>query len=415
MQEKLFPPFPWSTEAYAWLDGLFGLHFGLRENLWGMADFGDEMIEIFEEIDEDVENRYSNQESDESEEILGDLVDKECEENGELHIRGNDSRIEIVRLNGVNKYKHGDNREDDVSSTIIIPDDENGNGREECPKNRHESEDEDDNPECDDIRECLTTMKKADGNERGDREEGIGESDECLCLEDESETLRNFTENNTVFFIDKRKIPFLYRLEIGGDFGPIDEEDITQDHGDQEFGEENPNIFDIFEGSTDDIFDGSRIENTTECLVDPEIDIDRIFEIGDRILHLIGDRRCIMDESFSLFEKMGDECIKQRHYDDDETHIHDGNDDRKRRKCSEEFLGESVFEMSRELSELLVNRFAHIEEEVRKEEGDEEYRQKGLKEVDKQGEKEYREKLLEKIAVKNELEDKWETHKWVRS
>lgn len=53
-------------------------------------------------------------------------------------------------------------------------------------------------------------MKKADNNKRTDGKNSISESNECLCLENKSKSLSNFVENNTVFFINKIKIPLFY-------------------------------------------------------------------------------------------------------------------------------------------------------------------------------------------------------------
>lgn len=410
-REKLFPTFPRPTEAYARLDGLFGLCLGLGEDLWGVADLGDEVVEITQEIDEDVENRHPDQEPHESEEILRDEEDEECEEDGEFHVGWDDSRIEIVGLDGVDEDEHGGNREEHIPSTVIVSDDENRNNWEKCPENRNEPENEDDNSECDDVWECFSTMKEADNNQRCDGKKSIDKSDKCLCLENEPESFGDFAEDDAVFLINKRKIPFLYRFKIGGDFGSIDEEDVTEDHGDQEFSEENPDIFDILECPTDNIFDGSRIKKPAECFIDPEIDIDRIFEIGDGILYLISDCRRIVDESFSFLKEVRNECIKEGYNNHNETYVDNSNDDGERRKCPEEFLGESVFEMRGELAEFLVNRFAHIEEEVREEEGDEENHQERLEEIDEECEKENGKKLLEKIPIKNEFEDKRETHR----
>lgn len=272
--------------------------------------------------------------------------------------------------------EHGDDREDNIPPPIVISDNEDRDSREECPENRNESENKDDNSESDNVWECCAPMKEADNHERSNREERIGKGNKCLCLENKSESLGDFPENNTVFLVNKREIPSFHRFEIGGDLSSIDEENVTQDHGDEELGEENPDVFDILKCPADDIFDGSRIKKSAERLVDPEIDIEGVFEIGDRILYLIGDGRCIVDESFAFLEEMRNECIEQGYDNHDEAYVDNSNDDGERRKCPEEFLGESVFEMGGELAEFLVNRFTHIEKEVRKEEGDEEYRQK---------------------------------------
>lgn len=388
MQEKLSPPLPRPTESYTGFDRPFRFLFRFVEYFWGMADFRNKVIKVLEEVDEDIENWHPDQESDKSEEILGDKEDEECEKDREFHIGWDDSRIEVVGLYCMDEDEHSDDWEDNIPPPIVISDNEDRDSREECPENWNESENKDDDSECDDIGECCAPMKETDNYQRGNREERIDKSDKCLCLENKPESFSDFAEDNTVFLINKRKIPFLYRFEIGGDLGSIDEEDITEDHGDEKLGEENPDIFDILKSPADDIFDGSWIKKPAERFIDPEIDIEGVLEIGDRVLYLIGNHRRIMDESFSLVEEVGNERIEEGYDDHDETYVDDGNDSRKRWKSSEEFLGKSMFEMSGELPEFVMDGFTHIEEEVREEECDEENHQKRFKEINQECEKE---------------------------
>ena len=267
-----------------------------------MRDFGDELIKIFQYVNEDIEEGDTDQKSDESEDMLRDEKYQKCKEYRELHIRGNYFWIEVICFHCMYENCHTDDSHNDACPTIIVSDDKNRNSGKKGSENRDESEDENDNPKSDDVRKSSSFMEKTDNQKSENSEYRIHECNNCLRFKDKTESFGDFSEDDTIFFIKKWEIPSFHRLKIIAYLPSIYEKHVTQNKGDKEFRKENSDIFDIFKCSLYDFLNRYRIENTAQRLIDTEIHIYAIFQAGNSALKLIRNDRSILDESFSFLQ-----------------------------------------------------------------------------------------------------------------
>lgn len=265
-----------------------------------MLDFSDEVIEILENIEENIKNRNADKESYESKEMFWEEKNKKCDKYGKFHIGGDNFRIQIVRFNRMNKCNHSENGYNNIHPSIPISDDNYGKGREKSSQNRNKSKNKNNNSESNNIRKSFSSMEETNHKEADNSERRISKSDDHLSLKNKPKPFCNLSENDTVFLVKESKISFFHRLKVVGDFGAIDKKNIAENHSDEKFCEENSDIFDIFECSTNDIFQRTRIKNPIQSLIDTEIHIEGTLEILYRILHLICHRRCIIYKTLSF-------------------------------------------------------------------------------------------------------------------
>lgn len=270
------------------------------EKMGCTRDFGDELIEIFQYVNENIKERDTDQKSDESEDMLGDKKYQKCEEYREFHIRGNYFWIEVICFHCMYENCHTDYSHNDACPAIIVSDNKNGDSGKKSSENGNESEYENDNPESDDIRESSAFMKKTDDQKSENGKYRIYESNDCLRLKDKTEPFGDFSENDAIFFVKKWEISSFHRLKIIAYLPSVYEKHVTQNKGDKEFRKENSDVFNIFKCSFYDFLNWYRIENTTQGLIDTEIHIYAVFQTGNGTLELIRNDRGILNESFSF-------------------------------------------------------------------------------------------------------------------
>lgn len=81
-------------------------------------------IDILDERERYDKKWNPNEEPDESQEVLRNEQYDECDEYRDMHIRGDYSRIEVVRLDRMHESYHSDHECYRYSSTVSIGDDE---------------------------------------------------------------------------------------------------------------------------------------------------------------------------------------------------------------------------------------------------------------------------------------------------
>ena len=194
-----------------------------------MGYFAYETIKIFQYIYEDIEEWNSYQKSDKSKHMFRNKENKQCKEYRKFHIRRDYFRIEIIRLHRMNKGYHTSNCHYNARTTVIVSDDKNRYGRKEGTENRNKSEYKYNHSESDNIRKGFSAMEKTHNKKSNNRQYGICKGNYRLCFKDKSKSFCNLTKNNSILFIQERKIPSFHGFEIICYFCSVYKEYITQD------------------------------------------------------------------------------------------------------------------------------------------------------------------------------------------
>lgn len=294
---------------------------GFTDRASGVQESRNIFVYVVQHVYQDIEEWYADKEPDEPEEVFAHQENEERDENRKFHIGRNDFRIEIVCFYRVDKRDHDDDSRHDGHSSVGKSDDQDRDRRKERSENRDKSENEYDQSERNDERESIPSMDEADNQKPYDRQHGIDERNDRLCFENESEALRDFSENHRVFPIEKGEIPALYFLEILGNALPVDNEDVTQDERDQEFGQQYSDVFDILEHVFHDLFDIVLIQEVVHRFFDSEIDMEPRFDLGDIPLDYRGNRGNLLPEPLSFFQQLWNETIEQEYNYENERDI----------------------------------------------------------------------------------------------
>lgn len=291
-----------------------------------MGNFGDETIKILQHVNEDIKERHSDQKSDKSKHMFRDEKYQKRKKHGEFHVGGNYFRIEIVCLHGMDKYHHSEDGHNNAHTTIIVSDYKDRNRRKKSSENRNKSKDKNNHSEGDDIGKSLYSVEKTDDKKPDNGKYRVREGYNRLCLKDESEPLGDLPENDTVFFIEKRKIPPFQCLEIIDYLLSVYQKDVAQDKRDKKLCEKNSDVFYVLKGTFHNLLNRCRIENIIQGFIDTEIHIYGVFQLGDSVLKLIGNPWSIMDKTLSLLKQMRDKRVKKGGYHHDKGDVHESDD-----------------------------------------------------------------------------------------
>lgn len=182
---------------------LFYIKVSLRDTRGEARNATDESIDVFHEVDNDQENRCSNEESDHSKQVLSDEEDEERHEYWKLCIRRDDFRVEIIGLDSVHGGYHSGDRQDSRPRTDAIGNQENRYRREKGPEYRNESTEEYDESNREGIGKHVPIENDTDDRDTDDRQESVHCSDDALSLENETEGFRELSEYERKLFMQE--------------------------------------------------------------------------------------------------------------------------------------------------------------------------------------------------------------------
>lgn len=107
----------------------FRAFLGLVEKSGSMGYFRHETIEILQYVDEDIEKRYSDQKTYESEYMFGNEKYQKRQEYRKFHVSGHYFRIEVVGFHRMNEHHHTEYGHDNINAAIVVSDDKDRDGR----------------------------------------------------------------------------------------------------------------------------------------------------------------------------------------------------------------------------------------------------------------------------------------------
>jgi hypothetical protein len=166
-----------------------------------------------------------------------------------MHIGRDYFWIQIIRLDDVDDGDHHYTRKYDrdliTAGTVSVSEYKYRYTREKCPKYRDKASDKDDKGKGKYKWKWGTTMDDADNNKSYGSEDSIDQSDNRLCLKNQSKSSPHFPRDDRPFQIEKLKIPIFYLPEKFFYPFPVDDEEVREHECDEKFGKYDPRVRDI--------------------------------------------------------------------------------------------------------------------------------------------------------------------------